>query len=984
MRLLLLLFFIFPLRIASAQVEFSQTYYFPISLENNAHNYLLFYQDSVVYTKPYSGGLNYISNLGESKFLNQKQRFDNEDLIIFEDSSVLRIKRNANSIMEFKNGVNKKIDIPIYIDVTKRILRHDTVFFLGKNSKHIYYYNFNRFKKYVKINHEYSYNFIEYPEDKYIYRAQHNVVELAKFNTQDLNFSKHYVLPEFNKLIYFKNDTLLYLNKSNHYKLYFHGKIINVDIEKNSRDFYNYYLIKDSPTSYTLDNIINKGHYNIPIEEYVRNYFVDEKYKTAYFATTNMLAKSFLYINTIPNVFAQNTSKSCFTLAENHQGNILAGSYSKQLSIIKKDTIIPIDNNSLKYLVGQLSYKNHMYFIGERSPYNGIYRYDNSVFTPVKGSNINNLTGYYLFKSSQGKIYYGTSRKGLWEIDGDDLIKNNGNWKVIGSKYKVNVLTITEDNFGKILYGTPAGIGVYDPKDNNHKFYAIQNKMIEFGAMASVTDSYGTTWFGGMNGLYYLKSQNALPLPVDFKKLDHPFFGNNSIVTAFTLYDNYLIISNHDKMAVLDLKKFHDENNINIQYLTKHETNFKAIPEQNTLLTAKDKTIWFSTTDKIYHWDFKTWLDIPKYKIKNSISLTHDNESYILNPEENIRLSPKENGFDVVINYQARDMLPRYISYALQYEDDSIQWSKVDIKNRFNQNNLKAGNYTLHIKIFELNGETSYYKSNIKIPLFWYERWYFWVVVGTIIIGLTALFIYDFQKKRIKFHQIQFERASLAKEKEIVEKSLAQFQLSAINSQLRPHFLLNTFNTIGAHLKSNSFEEDLLDTLGNSVDILFAMTRENQSIHHLENEWELVKNMIKIYKHVYIKELESLLPQDEKLDNFKNILVPHGILHIPVENALIHGLNNKTKPPYILKISLHLTDDNLILKIYDNGIGLSKAKTLSNIRSNGTGLKNIYKIVAIFNKHNVNKILFNFNDKISEGTEVIIQIPLNYNYDISK
>jgi len=81
----------------------------------------------------------------------------------------------------------------------------------------------------------------------------------------------------------------------------------------------------------------------------------------------------------------------------------------------------------------------------------------------------------------------------------------------------------------------------------------------------------------------------------------------------------------------------------------------------------------------------------------------------------------------------------------------------------------------------------------------------------------------------------------------------------------------------------------------------------------------------------------------------ENFLVPMGILQIPVENALVHGLRNKEEGPKDLWINMLQGDENrIIFTITDNGIGRKAAALISNCRRNGERQRvNLDTIVAI-------------------------------------
>ena len=155
----------------------------------------------------------------------------------------------------------------------------------------------------------------------------------------------------------------------------------------------------------------------------------------------------------------------------------------------------------------------------------------------------------------------------------------------------------------------------------------------------------------------------------------------------------------------------------------------------------------------------------------------------------------------------------------------------------------------------------------------------------------------------------------------------------------------------------------MLSRLGESINIIFGNARQKKNIHTLEKEWQLVENVIIIHKTMYIPELETVLPDNNLLHKYSNMLIPMGLLEISAENALLHGLRNKSEKPYVLSISVKDTDDSLIFTIEDNGIGRTAAKQLSSFKNNGTGIQYINDLIHILNKPNRKKIEIEFEGR---------------------
>ncbi len=237
------------------------------------------------------------------------------------------------------------------------------------------------------------------------------------------------------------------------------------------------------------------------------------------------------------------------------------------------------------------------------------------------------------------------------------------------------------------------------------------------------------------------------------------------------------------------------------------------------------------------------------------------------------------------------------------------------------------------------------------------------------------------------------EQTALAREAQLQaykseqEKKLARFQLITLSNQFRPHFILNTLNIIGARMDHNPETEAVLSRLGEGVSLIFSHSTEQKILHPFRNEWKLVSNIIHIHRLMYLKNLECFLPEENLLAKFDQVPVPMGILQIPVENALLHGLSNREEAPWQLSIEINETADALLITITDNGVGRVMAARLSNFIKHGTGTKNLNEMIDIINANNQHKTTLTYTDGIFEsggiqyGTRLHIHLPKQLTYE---
>ena len=704
--------------------------------------------------------------------------------------------------------------------------------------------------------------------------------------------------------------------------------------------------------------------------------------------TSNRPLLIFPYIKKYPSIFNNNNSSAIFTVKEDTAGSIWAGSYQSNLSVLTKGKIKEIKDNSYKMMNGGSYYGNHMYLIGEGSA--GLLQYD------MKGNakKVNSpSTGFYTYVSKDKKHFYYTTinQLGLWQTTTESLQTLNPVWNKIdstkGNKIN-NILTIAEDTVGRIWCGhSRSGIVIYNPATNKAQTWRIDKNETHFGAFSSLTDKQGTIWMGSGNGLWYYNDYSKEASPQNCHQINHPLLSSGKLITALTLYDKWLVIAAYDKVLLFDLKSFYENKKTVLRYLNPYEAAFTSFTEQNTMLTAKDSSVWFSTSDMLYQWDIKNWLVLPVYKIKNEVVVISNAKEISLTEGSIVSFAPGFNSFDIHVQYVSPDNMPRYTSAALIKDGDTVLLPEPGLQSIYNIKNIAADNYNFILDVFETDGTTTRYIYPITIKKYLWQLWWFWAVLSAATVGVF-FYLYNLKrKKQLAEEKAKTKEAELQSFKNEQEKKLANLHLVTLSSQFRPHFILNALNTIGAQMDDKPEAESVLSRLGESVNLIFNHAQQHKILHPFENEWSLVKNVIHIHTLMYLKKLEVDWPDSSIIEKVKNIQVPLGILQIPVENALLHGLSNKEKGPWNLSIAISEKEKIVVIAITDNGVGRKQSATLSNFTKHGTGTKNQTEIINIINATNNEKISITYKDdvyidgNVAYGTEVLIEIPKQLNYD---
>ncbi|MFD2562307.1 sensor histidine kinase [Aquimarina rubra] len=288
-------------------------------------------------------------------------------------------------------------------------------------------------------------------------------------------------------------------------------------------------------------------------------------------------------------------------------------------------------------------------------------------------------------------------------------------------------------------------------------------------------------------------------------------------------------------------------------------------------------------------------------------------------------------------------------------------------------NGLPAGNYTFEVKPFLENFKNnSAIKSlnfSIKNP-FW-KTW--WFLLGIIVCSIS-LITYYLRKKiktKEKEREAQLEKISL-------EKELLTINLMALRSQMNPHFIFNSLNSI-QDLVLKEDTETSYDYI-----VLFAnlirntLTYSNQDFITVDQELEFLEVYLRLEKLRFGDSFNYTISYKGE----KDLYIPSMMIQPFLENALVHGLLHKEGQKK-LNVSFEYKEDYLHCVIIDNGVGRKRAEAIRKRQGNhheSFALSAINKRLTILNKRfdqNIGYVIEDLNDEHGGaiGTKVILTMP---------
>ena len=200
-------------------------------------------------------------------------------------------------------------------------------------------------------------------------------------------------------------------------------------------------------------------------------------------------------------------------------------------------------------------------------------------------------------------------------------------------------------------------------------------------------------------------------------------------------------------------------------------------------------------------------------------------------------------------------------------------------------------------------------------------------------------------------------------------KYLREYEIKALHSQINPHFLYNTLDTIiwMAEFEDNEKVISITKSLANYFRL--SLSNGHEKIP-LKDEIMHTKEYLFIQKQRYEDKLSYFFNiEDERL---LSIEVPKIIIQPIVENSIYHGIKNLSGNG-IITIDVYRENSTVNISVKDNGIGFEKAKQFKKSKTGGVGFQNVDKRIKFY--YGKNYGVFINKDSKTEGAEVIIKIP---------
>ncbi|SDW06644.1 7TM diverse intracellular signalling [Lutibacter oricola] len=248
----------------------------------------------------------------------------------------------------------------------------------------------------------------------------------------------------------------------------------------------------------------------------------------------------------------------------------------------------------------------------------------------------------------------------------------------------------------------------------------------------------------------------------------------------------------------------------------------------------------------------------------------------------------------------------------------------------------------------------------------------FFIYLGAFIQAIIFSIIIGFIIKRIS------EKSKNAEVRLAVKlKEMEELKMTALQSQMNPHFLFNSLNSINNFVIKSEVEKasDYITKFSKLIRVILNSSSSPTST--LSEELTILALYVKLEQMRVSGGFDYIVNVDDNLA-LHEIKVPPLFIQPFIENSIWHGIMKKTGYKKI-ELNIKERDNQVFCVVTDNGIGINKATELSHLsqRKKFFGAKATEnRIRILYQNKNVNIKTVDISDGENTGTSVIISFPL--------
>lgn len=209
-------------------------------------------------------------------------------------------------------------------------------------------------------------------------------------------------------------------------------------------------------------------------------------------------------------------------------------------------------------------------------------------------------------------------------------------------------------------------------------------------------------------------------------------------------------------------------------------------------------------------------------------------------------------------------------------------------------------------------------------------------------------------------------------------------EIKALQSQINPHFLFNTLESINWMAQLNNVPE-ISETVSDLSTLMEASIGRDDRLITIEEEFIYIDKYIALLKRRFEDRISLNKEVDPKVLYVK---IPRLLIQPLIENAVYHGVEN-SRGKGIITLSASIKEDIIVIEVIDNGNGISAEdivklnkglemdndtyfKSLTNKKNKSIGIDNVNRRIKLFYGE---KYGIKIESKLNIYTKVSVTLP---------
>jgi two-component system LytT family sensor kinase len=202
------------------------------------------------------------------------------------------------------------------------------------------------------------------------------------------------------------------------------------------------------------------------------------------------------------------------------------------------------------------------------------------------------------------------------------------------------------------------------------------------------------------------------------------------------------------------------------------------------------------------------------------------------------------------------------------------------------------------------------------------------------------------------------------------QRLLMQARLEALASQINPHFLFNTLNSVSSLIRINP--EQARTMINRLARIMRGRLRSQDHFAPLRDELEFVEDYLSIELVRFGDKLRVVREIDPAT---LDLLVPSMLLQPLIENSIKHGISSKVEGGTVTlrtrRLPPYQSGGRVLVVVEDDGVGIPEAE-MAGILSRGIGVSNVKERLQVLYRQDYRMTI---ESQPGKGTRIEIEIP---------